>query len=123
MELLNQVRALPAPTVFALWWRIAKRVFCCHISCIYKEVIYSMKMSGKKKISINNILLICWLAVSLYIVGVIIAFSLNVIYTDRKEDLAYNQILADGFAENANRDLIAMINTINMIYAEDVQFC
>lgn len=52
----------------------------------------------------------------------IIAFSLNVIYTDRKEDLAYNQILADGFAENANRDLIAMINTINMIYAEDVNF-
>lgn len=81
-----------------------------------------MKMFRKKKISINNILLICWLAVSLYIVGVIIAFSLNVIYTDRKEDLTDNQILADRFAENANRDLIAMINTINMIYAEDVNF-
>lgn len=40
MELLNQVRALPAPTVFALWWRIAKRVFCCHIFHVFTKRLY-----------------------------------------------------------------------------------
>ena len=76
----------------------------------------------KRKLSLKKMLFLFWALTLGLFLTLFFSYTVNILNYYQEKDIEDSQVIVDSYSEKINHELGSIINNINMIYAEDVNY-